>query len=122
MGYRSSVRIATTPEGYERICIFVDAISQDRSCQLIGKDVKPEYLEATDDGVVFGWDFIKWYELGISSVNDIVHALGDLEGDEIPYEFVRVGESWDDIDYEIHDANFELALHIEPETYISTWR
>ena len=57
MGYRSDVRIATTREGYNRICKRVDKLSEGRDgYPLIGMKRKPEFVEKRGDSVVFGWD------------------------------------------------------------------
>ena len=41
--------------------------------------------------VAFGWDSIKWNNL-FCDVANVIEALGELDEQEIPYEFCRIGE------------------------------
>lgn len=36
----------------------------------------------------------------------------------LPYEFCRIGESWDDIEFRASCNNEELAVHVEPSVAI----
>lgn len=119
MGYRSEVRITTTREGYDRMCEFVDGLSEGRECYpLMGTKRQPEFFDEEHESVVFGWDSIKWYEGLFADIDNVVKALGELEESDIPYEFCRIGESWDDIEFHTCGENEELALHIEPSVAI----
>lgn len=121
MGYRSEVKIATTQEGYERICRRVDELSIDHNCHpLIGEAIAPENFEQADGCVVFGWDFIKWYDTYLDVIN-VTTALGELADEGIPYEFCRIGENWDDIEFSNCDDDGVLALHIEPDVTIGIY-
>ena len=63
MGYRSEVKIATTREGYDQMCERVDALSEGLGTSpLMGSCRQPDFFEESDGCVVFGWDYIKWYE------------------------------------------------------------
>lgn len=120
MGYRSDVRIATTREGYNRICKRVDKLSEGRDgYPLIGMKRKPEFVEKGGDSVVFGWDWIKWYEGMYVDVTNVMTALAEIEADGLPYEFCRVGEEYDDIEFYCRNGNEALALHVCPDTSIS---
>lgn len=119
MGYRSDVRIATTHEGYERVCKRVDELSEGRNTYpLIGTKRAPEFFEEEDDSVVFGWDWIKWYDGMYTDVTNVMTALAEIEGAGLPYEFCRIGESWDDIEFRASCNNEELAVHVEPSVAI----
>lgn len=123
MGYRSEVRIATTREGYDAICDCVDRLSAgQREYQLVGRNIQPEHFEEFGGCVVFGWSFIKWYVGDLADVTNVAKALSEIGALGIPYEFCRVGENRDDIEFENCDDDERLALHICPESYISTWR
>lgn len=122
MGYRSDVRIATTREGYDRICRCVDELSQGSGIeQLIGTKVSPPHFEEYAGSVVFGWDFVKWYVGALDDVTNVTKALSELATHGIPYEFCRIGENWDDVEYESCDENWGLALHVEPESTFNIW-
>lgn len=118
MGYRSEVRIATTKEGYDLMCDFVDAHTKEGEAQLIGRDVKPEIFEKHGGDVAFGWKCIKWYEEECVDVKNIVDALDALGCDEVPYRLVRVGEDWDDI--EVEGSDVDLSIGVYPVTGIET--
>lgn len=122
MGYRSEVRIATTREGYDLMCDKVDSVSAERtSYPLMGSDRQPEFFDEESGTVVFGWDSIKWYEGLLSDVTNVVEALGELEEQEIPFEFCRIGEDWNDIEFRTSGENEELVLHIEPSVSIDVF-
>ncbi len=119
MGYRSEVRIATTREGYDRVCAHVDALSSGGdSYPLIGTKQEPEFFDEQDGSVVFGWDWIKWYDGQLADVTNVSDALSEIADAGIPYEFCRVGESWDDIEFHTANDNEALALHVEPSVAI----
>ena len=119
MGYRSEVRIATTREGYDLMCEKVDSLSEGLdSYPLMGTEREPEFFGEEDGCVVFGWDNIKWYDGMLVDFSNVVEALAELAKQEIPHEFCRVGETWDDIEFRASGENEELSLHVEPVAYI----
>lgn len=122
MGYRSEVKIATTREGYERICRRVDELSAESDAYpLIGTEINPDFFDEAGGCVAFGWDHIKWYEGDLEDVSNVSKALAEIEDDGLPVEFCRIGESWDDIQFECHNFNDELSLHVEPITSIDVF-
>ncbi len=119
MGYRSEVRIATTRKDYDMICERVDALSEERDTyQLVGTKREPEFFEEESGCVVFGWDWIKWYDGALPDVTNVTRALAEIGEREIPYEFCRVGEEYDDIEFESCNDNETLALHVYPDVTI----
>ncbi len=120
MGYRSDVGIAVSREGYNRICKRVDELSERRDTYLlIGMKRKPEFVEEEGDSVVFGWDWVKWYEGMYADVTNVMTALAEIGADDLPYEFCRVGEEYDDIEFYCRNDNEILSLHVCPDTTIS---
>ena len=119
MGYRSEVKIATTREGYDQMCERVDALSEGSGTSpLMGSRRKPDFFEESDGCVVFGWDYIKWYEGLLADVDNVADALNEINECGLPYEFCRIGESWDDIEFRASCNNEELAVHVEPSVAI----
>lgn len=120
MGYRSEVRIATTREGYDALLEIMDLKNESASVEypLVGSDVKPDYFEEEGDAVVFGWDAVKWHDGLFREVNDVIEALTGMAANGHPYEFCRIGESWDDIEFSVANENDSLALHVEPSVAI----
>ena len=113
MGYRSEVKIATTREGYDQMCERVDALSEDSGTSpLMGSCRKPDFFEESDGCVVFGWDYIKWYEGLFADVSNVADALSEIDERGFPYE------SWDDIEFRASCNNDELAVHVEPSVAI----
>ncbi len=122
MGYRSEVRIAATREGYDLMCERVDAVSEGLdSYPLMGSDRQPDFFDEEDGCVVFGWDDIKWYEGLLCDVTNAAEALGELDEQDIPYEFYRIGESWDDIEFCTSGDNENLSIHAEPSVAIEVF-
>ena len=122
MGYRSEVKIATTREGYERICKRVDEMGAgSKATQLIGAKITPDYREDFDDAVVFGWDWIKWYDGDYEEITNVCKALRELPVAGIPYQFCRVGESWDDIEFINCDEDGKLVVNIEPSVSVGIY-
>ena len=121
MGYRSDVRIATTREGYERLCKHVDELSAGKNtCPLLGANRMPEFFEENDGSVAFGWDWVKWYDGTLVDVSNVTTALSSLIQDGVPCEFCRTGEKYDDIEFACYNENESLALHVEPSVSIET--
>lgn len=119
MGYRSDVRIATTREGYDMMCDAVDDMGGERKCHpLLGSKQVPDFFTEHDGCVAFGWDSIKWYEGFYADVDNVMRALGKLSGSGVPYEFCRAGESYDDIEFESHNGNEVLSMHVYPNVAI----
>ena len=120
MGYRSEVRIATTREGYDALLEIMDSKNKSGNVEypLIGSGIDPGYFEEEGGSVVFGWDSIKWYDGLYRSVDDVVLALDEIGAKEHPFEFCRIGESWDDIEFRTVNENESLALHVEPSVAI----
>lgn len=120
MGYRSEVKIATTREGYDALLEIMDLKNKSGNVEypLIGSDIDPSYFEEEGGSVVFGWDSIKWYDGLYRSVDDVILALDEISAKEHPYEFCRIGESWDDIEFRTVNENESLALHVEPSVAI----
>ena len=45
-------------------------------------------------------------------------ALGELDEQGIPYEFCRIGEGWDDVEFRTNGDNEDLSIHVEPSVAI----
>lgn len=115
MGCMSEVTVATTREGYERICRRVDEMGAGNDEeQIIGSEIEPDYYEEHEGCVAFGWDGIKWYEC-YSDIYNVITAIRELEDVGIPYEFCRIA-AWDDVEFERHVGDKRLSIWIEPHT------
>lgn len=123
MGYRSEVRIAMTREAYDEFLGIMDSKNGSVFSEypLIGSDIKPGYFEEEGNSVVFGWDSIKWYDGLFRDVTNVSDALAEISANGYPYEFCRVGESWDDIELNCVNDNEELELHVSPSTAIDIY-
>ena len=119
MGYRSDVRIATTRKGYDLMCEHVDLASKGvDGYPLMSTNREPDFFDEENGCVAFGWDSIKWdngYYRGVTNVDDALRKLAEAG---IPYEFCRVGEEYEDIEFSACGDNETLSLHIEPITCI----
>jgi hypothetical protein len=123
MGYCSDVRIATTKEGYDKLKELVEAITAKRA---LAEGYAYNLLESTDekkynpkaDYVIFGWDYIKWYEDNDPDVNAVITALKKVS-EKYPVRFIRVGEEPGDIEDWDTDPQYVLP-GLYTATYIDT--
>ena len=122
MGYRSDVRIATTRDGYDLMCDRIDFISSGlNSLPLMGSNRRPGFFKEEGGCVVFGWDGIDWCVGLFCDVTNVEEALGELDEQGIPYEFCRIGEGWDDVEFRTNGDNEDLSIHVEPSVAIEVF-
>lgn len=62
-----------------------------------------------------------WYVGLLCDVSNVVEALGELDEQEIPYEFCRIGEGWDDVEFRTNGDNEDLSIHVEPSVAIEVF-
>lgn len=61
------------------MCKRVDALSEGSGTSpLMGSRRKPDFFEESDGCVVFGWDYIKWYEGLLADVDNVADALNEI--------------------------------------------
>ena len=105
MGYYSNVRAITTKKGYER---FLELIYDDDRWFI---DDYPWFSRTEyNDTVMFGWNDVKWYE-GYPEVDAVMSAIETLASEGYPFEYLRIGEEFDDIETREHNPE-ELNRHI----------
>lgn len=93
MGYLSDVKLITTKEGWERIKKEISRVGAEEEYSLISGVGDP-----ICDGkyVLAEWDDVKWYEGHNEEVDAIMRELGRFDAEHIPYQYLRVGEDWED--------------------------
>lgn len=108
MSYYSNVKVSTTREGYDFLnrCVTSDLFG--------GYGFVEDVNDG--DGVVFGWDGVKWYD-GLHEVDEFKSLLFVMNNKGIPYEYLEVGEdnaTYSESSNERGDVPDErLAHHIE---------
>lgn len=122
MGYYSDVRFNTTKEGYEK---FKASLAEDTKSWLFPNG-KPEVYDEEDGEVIFGWDDIKWYQHSYQEIDDAMGAYRNLRYDDVPFEYVRVGEECGDYEYDAEEDGgylepWKLHRHIEPMMTINVY-
>lgn len=96
MGYRSEVKLITTKEGWSRIKKAVEDATPEGAWLVDDTNIVP----VCDGKYVLGeWSDIKWYDWGDNIIGTFMKELGKLDEVDIPYEFMRVGEDYEDIEY-----------------------
>lgn len=114
MGYYSDVRVSTTQEGFA-------FLKENATGDLIGGY---GYVEPVNDGdgVVFGWDAVKWYS-SFHEVAEFENLLAVMGDKGIPYEFLAVGEdgATDASSSGDWGSDKELKHHIGARTIIEVW-
>jgi len=121
MGYRSQVRICMKKASFEEL-----------KQELMGEydyliEHLDEYTETTgvpysgdktEKIVVFGWDWIKWYESyeDIQVISKFLDKLSDRDED---YSFIRIGEDVDDTEIcgNCNEGYCDI-IHLERSVYI----
>lgn len=103
MGYRSDVRVVTSKKGYKVLQDYVE--------KQLGKDNSdynlldsPDVFIKGRNGVLIGWNSIKWYENSdYKEIDAIKLGMNHLADKDLGYRFARIGESYDD--YEERSEN-----------------
>ena len=91
MGYYSVQMFSTTHAGYNRFMDLLKAASVGVKYPI----KKFEHFEDRDNGVVFGFNWIKWYGSDVDAFEQAWEAF-DKEG--YPWTRVRIGEEFGDVD------------------------
>ena len=107
MGYRSDVRIIVSKKGYEQLKKFTDSFLKQKQedCNLLDN---PEVFHNGKNGVLLGWNNIKWYEYCDDNlVNSILKGLENLKNKDMSYRIARLGENYDDYDESYYDSGKE---------------
>lgn len=94
MGYRSDVRIITSKDGFEELSKFVEEYLKDKDDYNLLKNLE---VDVKNKQCYIGWNFVKWYD-GYDDVDAIMKGLEHLGENEYSYRFMRIGESYDDIE------------------------
>jgi len=107
MGYRSEVILAIDAVLVPQFMATLAKSPEARSfCFSHSDEVIKDYCEP--GGLLFRWDDVKWYDT-FEEVNAIMDFIGWAEAERVDYQgskadgdnffrFVRIGESYDDID------------------------
>jgi len=112
MGYRSDVRIVISKEGYEKLKEFVKEYlkDDDEICNLLEEcDIKQEGKKQ----YYLGWNYVKWYEDIYKDAESIMEGLNYLRENEYSYRYMRIGESYDDIEEQFYDGEKDEKLCLE---------
>jgi len=112
MGYRSDVRIRTTKEGYEVMKKFVENYIKEKELKGTDWNLLEHVIKTEMEGIItLDWNYIKWYEGidGYEDVNAIMKSLDILDEKGIDYQYMRIGEEYDDIDerWSINNGSFD---------------
>ena len=121
MGYRSQVRICMKKVSFEEL---KQELMGEYDYLITNLD---EYIETTgvpysgdktEEVVVFGWDWIKWYD-GYEDVQLINRFLDKLSDRDEDYSFIRIGENFNDTEtYGNHNKGYCDIIHLEHSIYI----
>ena len=93
MGYRSQVEFKTTTEGYLIMKKFNDSIEE-----IVDRPLHGAEILRTESGfykIVFC--DVKWYD-SYTDVQNFNTCMNELDEQDIPYKFIRLGEDIEDIE------------------------
>lgn len=94
MGYRSSVYLKTTTEGWLIMKRFNDKIEK-----LDDKPLAYAEVNKSPDGFYkISYEDLKWYDTytQVQNFNKVLHIY---ESEDIPYSFIRIGEDTTDLEF-----------------------
>lgn len=125
MGYRSDVKIITTKEGWDMLDKAVKAASDITDDEIKWYLTRNDHCKRICNGkyMLGEWEDIKWYDWGCEDVSTFMKTLGQLDESHIPYNFIRVGEDYEDIEmregeeYDEHMPSLDLRREIEITYY-----
>ena len=121
MGYTSDVFYSVSHEGWDylmKLCRQACSVTPEtaNACwRLLCWHREPEVVVELNceynSGVIFGWKNEKWYEEH-EDVAHVISLMEQLKEAGYSYNFVRIGEHWEDTELEI-DCEAQLpALYI----------
>lgn len=96
MGYYSDVKCVTTKEGWEALSKAVKEVTTDDNEPLTEQGAPIGLVD--DKYILAEWYYIKWYE-EFKDVNTFMETLDKLEDKGIPFQFMRVGENFEDVEH-----------------------
>ena len=106
MGYRSEVRVMTTPDGFKKMQDIAWKLAEEKNLDddvvLFPKyeqspDECFDYCDIQNDYMCFGLDWVKWYD-GYQDVSLFMETLEVANQNGISWQFIRVGEEFDDVE------------------------
>ncbi len=115
MGYRSDIRIITSKKGYEILKEFVEKYLKENKLDVKDYNLL-ESLEVKKEGkeqIYFGWNWRKWYEGDYPEVDAIMDGINYLGENEYSYRYMRIGESYEDIEEQSYDGEKDNEICME---------
>lgn len=99
MGYYSDIYLSLSKKGFEKLKEFNNnyLISKNKDVSKWSLFNYVTNLEEIDDNIIIGWDCLKWYD-GYTDVDSIMLGLDYLKEINHSFDFIREGESDDDIE------------------------
>lgn len=118
MGYRSEVGLALLEEDYNKLLELAKPLIERFGENTILSD-KPTRIEKYGEFYIYlHWDYLKWYQ-SFDEVDLIENFIKDH-----PHSFLRIGEDYDDIQYDVNDGDgvYDFFWSIQyPMRKISFW-
>lgn len=108
MGYYSDVKCVTTREGWRKLSEAVQKVAKDND-ELLTEQGDP--VEVVNGKYILAeWEYVKWYDDQFKDIEAFMQALRNLENDDIPYRFMRIGENYHDVEFIDYDGeNWEQS-------------
>lgn len=106
MGYRSDIRIVTSKDGFEKLKEFVIKYLEEKKLDTKEYNLL-DSMDVMAEGkgqVYFGWNYLKWYEGDYPEVDSIMDGINHLGENEYSYRYMRIGESYEDIEEQSYDG------------------
>lgn len=113
MGYYSDVVITLYEADFETL---VKRASEEETDAFDLIKYATLYEDKVNNLVSLFWRSVKWYE----DFNDVEFIMSFIRGDDVQYQFRRIGEKSGDIEEESNDEDWTLGEVTCVECYIST--
>lgn len=106
MGYYSDIKLITTKEGWKKLEQATSKVrSKDDTAYWVTSEA--EVMTLCDGKYALAeWNSVKWYEGNMTDVDVLMATLKTFDDQNIPYDYMRTGEEYDDFDRQYGDANW----------------
>lgn len=103
MGYYSAEMFSSTRSGFEKLKDFLKEESKDVKYPLSKFETEID----TGNGMIFGWDRIKWYG---SEIDAFERAWNRFVKEGYPWTRIRIGEETGDVDEQYSKLAWEVDI------------
>lgn len=129
MGYRNDVAFQIKEEDYNKLLLYLEKLPQEDSAvssadaehyiAFVKNAFKGSFTDNETKWIVLYWDWVKFDEYYVD--NEFYYIYGFITNNVTNYQFIRIGEDYDDIqeEYELGPYD-ESCISVSREIWFST--